>query len=75
MPFAILGLMILAYCAELKQCSTYEDVMSAVLAPWVKVVAEVCIIVYMFGCCTTFLIIIGEQISDSECLNIPFHVL
>ena len=66
MPFAILGLMILAYCAELKQCSTYEDIMSAVLAPWVKLVTEGCVIIYMFGCCTTFLVVIGEQMEDRE---------
>jgi amino acid permease len=64
--FIIATLLILAYAAEIKQVSTYESIVEQVCGPFFKILAELCIVVFCFGCATTFLVVIGDQAVDSE---------
>ena len=64
--FIIASLLILAYAAELKQASTYEDIVELVCGPFVKFLAELCVMVFCFGSVTAFLVVIGDQTVDSE---------
>lgn len=45
---------------------TYEDVIGAVWGPLAKTVAEICVTVYCFGTCVAFLVVVGDQLDDSE---------
>ena len=65
-PFCIAGLTILSYCSELTQSSSYELVMERMWGVWARVVLEICIAIYCFGVCITYLIVIGNQFEDSE---------
>lgn len=64
--FIITTLLILAYAAELKQVATYERIVEQVCGPFFRILAELCIVVFCFGCATTFLVVIGDQTVDSE---------
>ena len=64
--FIIASLLILAYAAEQKQAGTYEDIVELVCGPFVKILAEVCVMVFCFGSVTAFLVVIGDQTVDSE---------
>ncbi|KAJ7312072.1 hypothetical protein JRQ81_006409 [Phrynocephalus forsythii] len=59
--FIIGGLVILAYCSQANNESTYQEVVRAVCGKVVGVLCEVAIAVYTFGTCIAFLIIIGDQ--------------
>ena len=65
--FILVGLLLLAYMAEMKQVATYEGVMLEVCGPVMKVFADISIIMYGFGANTAFLVVIGDQLEDSEC--------
>ena len=60
------GIMILAYCAELHQASSYETMIEGMFGPIAKGIVEVCVAIYCFGSCLTYLVVIGDQIADSE---------
>ncbi len=68
--FIVIGLLILAYAAERRQVDTYEDVIGAVWGPVAKTVAEICVSVYCFGSTVAFLVVIGDQIDDSESVGL-----
>lgn len=70
LPFIMAGLMILAYCAELHQASSYETMMGGMFGPIAKGIVELCVAIYCFGSCLTYLVVIGDQISDSECWRV-----
>nr|XP_056718586.1 sodium-coupled neutral amino acid transporter 7 [Euleptes europaea] len=59
--FIIGGLVILAYCSQASNESTYQEVVWAVCGKVTGVLCEVAIAVYTFGTCIAFLIIIGDQ--------------
>jgi sodium-coupled neutral amino acid transporter 7/8 len=59
-----LGLIVLAHLAETLQASTYEEVVGRACGPVVKAVVDSCIIVYTFGTCIAFLVVIGDQLQD-----------
>uniref|UniRef100_A0AAY4BSE6 Sodium-coupled neutral amino acid transporter 7 n=1 Tax=Denticeps clupeoides TaxID=299321 RepID=A0AAY4BSE6_9TELE len=61
--FIISGLVILAYCSQVSNETTYQEVVRAVCGRLVGVVCEVAIAVYTFGTCIAFLIIIGDQLD------------
>lgn len=61
--FIICSLLVLALCADIKRSSTYQDVVSSMCGPRGRVFCEVCIILYCFGACITFLIVIGDQME------------
>ncbi len=65
-PFIIGGLMILSYCAELKQAGTYEEIMEHMFSHHLRLLTEILVSVYCFGACITYLVVIGEQIEDSK---------
>ncbi len=69
LPFIFGSLMILAYCAELKQAGTYEEIMERMFSPHLRSLTEVLVFVYCFGGCVTYLVIIGDQIEDGEINN------
>ena len=58
--------MTLAFCAELHQASSYETMIEGMFGPIAKGIVELCVAVYCFGSCLTYLVVIGEQIVDSE---------
>lgn len=64
LPFIIGGLVILAYCAELKQAATYEQIMEQMFGHWMRSVTELCVFIYCFGTCVTFIVVIGDQVED-----------
>ena len=67
-PFIVVGLLIMAHTAELKQAATYEDVVNESCGALARVLAEVCIVTFSFGSSTAYLVVVGDQIQDSKCL-------
>ncbi|XP_016350665.1 sodium-coupled neutral amino acid transporter 7 isoform X3 [Sinocyclocheilus anshuiensis] len=63
MVFSITGLVILAYCSQVSNETTYQEVILAVCGKVLGVVCELAIAVYTFGTCIAFLIIIGDQLD------------
>ncbi|MBN3309793.1 sodium-coupled neutral amino acid transporter 7 [Amia ocellicauda] len=61
--FIISGLVILAYCSQVSNETTYQEVVRAVCGRVPGVLCEVAIAVYTFGTCIAFLIIIGDQLD------------
>ncbi|XP_076879215.1 sodium-coupled neutral amino acid transporter 7 isoform X2 [Brachyhypopomus gauderio] len=61
--FIITGLVILAYCSQVSNESTYQEVIRAVCGKVLGVICEIAIAVYTFGTCIAFLIIIGDQLD------------
>ncbi|XP_007438959.1 putative sodium-coupled neutral amino acid transporter 7 [Python bivittatus] len=59
--FIIGGLVILAYCSQASNERTYQEVVWAICGRVLGVLCEVAIVVYTFGTCIAFLIIIGDQ--------------
>ena len=58
--------MILAYCAELHQASSYETMIEGMFGRIAKGIVELCVAIYCFGSCLTYLVVIGDQIADGE---------
>lgn len=72
------GLIILAYCSQVSNERTYQEVVWAVCGKVPGVLCEVAIAVYTFGTCIAFLIIIGDQEDKSKCVpwgNKSSHLL
>ena len=61
-----MGLIVLAHLAETLQASTYEEVVGRACGKVAKAIVDVCIIVYTFGTCIAFLVVIGDQLQDCE---------
>nr|XP_023671767.1 putative sodium-coupled neutral amino acid transporter 7 [Paramormyrops kingsleyae] len=61
--FIIGGLVVLAYCSQVSNEITYQEVVRAVCGRVTGVICEVAIAVYTFGTCIAFLIIIGDQLD------------
>ncbi|XP_069948994.1 sodium-coupled neutral amino acid transporter 7 isoform X2 [Cherax quadricarinatus] len=59
--FALGSLIILVKCANERRCSTYQELVLHMCNPGWNVVASLCISVYCFITCITFIIIIGDQ--------------
>ena len=58
----------LAHLAETLQAGTFEEVVGGACGQVVKAVVDGCIIVYTFGTCIAFLVVIGDQLQDCECV-------
>lgn len=56
----------LAHLAETLQAATYEEVIGRACGPVVKAVVDTCIIIYTFGTCIAFLVVIGDQLQDCK---------
>ncbi|XP_050409346.2 sodium-coupled neutral amino acid transporter 7-like [Patella vulgata] len=59
--FIVAAIMILAYCSDLSDAATYQDVVLSVCGKKTQTGAAICLFCYCFGACITFLIIIGDQ--------------
>lgn len=59
--FALGSLIIIARCASERNCKTYQELILHMCSPGWNVVASVCISIYCFVTCITFIIIIGDQ--------------
>ncbi|CAF0958885.1 unnamed protein product, partial [Brachionus calyciflorus] len=58
------ALVILAYCTDKKQSANFQDVVYGMCGKKWQTINSFCIILYMFGCCITFFIIIGDQLDQ-----------
>ena len=67
-------MLILGYTAEVKQKDTYEDAVSAVWGPTMRIFVELCIFFYCFGASIAYLAVIGDQFDDSMC-NLIGHMI
>lgn len=71
MVILIVGaLLILAYCTDSNQSSNFQDVIYSMCGKKWQTINSLCIILYMFGCCITFFIIIGDQLDQSKHWNL-----
>nr|XP_046241744.1 putative sodium-coupled neutral amino acid transporter 7 [Scatophagus argus] len=61
--FIISGLVILGYCSQVSNESTYQEVVRAACGKVIGVLCEVSIAVYTFGTCIAFFIVIGDQLD------------
>ncbi|XP_035507743.1 putative sodium-coupled neutral amino acid transporter 7 [Morone saxatilis] len=61
--FIISGLVILGYCSQVSNESTYQEVVRAACGKVTGVICEVAIAVYTFGTCIAFFIVIGDQLD------------
>jgi sodium-coupled neutral amino acid transporter 7/8 len=60
------SLLVLAWCSDRGGCvNTYQDVMRVCGKNWQRA-ASVCVVLYCYGTCITFLIIIGDQSDRSK---------
>ncbi|XP_034045454.1 putative sodium-coupled neutral amino acid transporter 7 [Thalassophryne amazonica] len=60
--FIISGLVILGYCSQVSNESTYQEVVRATCGKVIGVLCEVAIAIYTFGTCIAFFIVIGDQL-------------
>ncbi|KAM9366106.1 sodium-coupled neutral amino acid transporter 7 [Symphorus nematophorus] len=61
--FIISGLVILGYCSQVSNESTYQEVVRATCGKVTGVLCEVAIAIYTFGTCIAFFIVIGDQLE------------
>lgn len=61
--FIISGLVILGYCSQVSNESTYQEVVRASCGKVTGVLCEVAIAIYTFGTCIAFFIVIGDQLD------------
>ncbi|XP_059207938.1 sodium-coupled neutral amino acid transporter 7 [Centropristis striata] len=61
--FIISGLVILGYCSQVSNESTYQEVVRATCGKFTGILCEVAIAIYTFGTCIAFLIVIGDQLD------------
>lgn len=59
--FILSGLLILSYCADWNGAKSMQEVMSFVFGRKAERASSICIAIYCFGTCITFLIIMGDQ--------------
>lgn len=59
--FITAALVILANCSDITNTSTMQDMFSKFYGTKSLFLCAFCIMIYSFGCCLTFLIIIGDQ--------------
>ncbi|KAK0047865.1 sodium-coupled neutral amino acid transporter 7 [Biomphalaria pfeifferi] len=57
----VTSILILVHCSDIKNCNTYQDVVSAICGPVAQLACVVMIVIVTFGTCVTFLVIIGDQ--------------
>ena len=64
--FVICAILILAYCSDIKGTTTYQDVVLSVCGRNAQRMCSFTLMVYCFGTCITFLIIIGDQWEECK---------
>ena len=60
------SLMILGYCTHIYKQPTYQEVLEVVCGRLVGFLAEIFIILYMFGTGTAMIIIVGDQFDKGK---------
>lgn len=61
--FIINGLVILGYCSQVSNESTYQEVVRATCGKVTGILCEIAIAIYTFGTCIAFFIVIGDQLD------------
>ena len=61
MVFIVGALVILAYCSDVNQSCTYQDVLHSICGKLSKHACSLSVALYCFGTCVTFFIIIADQ--------------
>ncbi|KAG7482200.1 hypothetical protein JOB18_015640 [Solea senegalensis] len=69
--FIITGLVILGYCSQVSNESTYQEVVRAACGRVTGVLCEVAIAIYTFGTCIAFFIVIGDQLDRLVAVATP----
>lgn len=59
--FITAALIILAACSDLTKTSSMQDTLAGLCGPRALILCGICVTIYSFGCCLTFIIIIGDQ--------------
>ncbi|KAK3751369.1 hypothetical protein RRG08_006037, partial [Elysia crispata] len=59
--FVVITYLILGYCADIKGSNNYQDVIHSLCGARAQLACAVCITLYCFGTCITFLIFIGDH--------------
>ena len=60
--FFIMGsLLMLAFCSDVSGSSTYQDVVQHLCGKRAQILTSIAVVLYCFGTCVTFLIIIADQ--------------
>lgn len=59
--FITAALVILANCSDVANSSTMEDMFANFYGQKSLFLCALCIMIYSFGCCLTFLIVVGDQ--------------
>jgi len=63
------ALLILAFLTDTNKSANFQDVVYSMCGKRWQTINSICIILYMFGCCITFFIIIGDQLDQVlECI-------
>ncbi|KAF6771890.1 hypothetical protein AHF37_08012 [Paragonimus kellicotti] len=71
---AWIGLIILAYCADHSGTGTYQENVKACCGHRVNMACSVVIALYTFGCCITYLIIIGDLWDKGNFSPVWVHI-
>ena len=64
--FIVGSLFLLAYCSELKQSDTFPSTIKTICGKPTEVASAICIVLYTYGTCITFLIVIDDQLSQCK---------
>ncbi|XP_028392393.1 putative sodium-coupled neutral amino acid transporter 7 [Dendronephthya gigantea] len=56
---------ILGYCGRLRQTKNYQDTIRDYCGPIAQVVCQINVVLYMFGCNVTHMILIGDQLTKA----------
>lgn len=59
--FITAALLILANCSDFTYTDTMQDMFAGLCGSKLLIFCGVCVAVYSFGCCLTFIIIVGDQ--------------
>ncbi|XP_033626902.1 putative sodium-coupled neutral amino acid transporter 7 isoform X1 [Asterias rubens] len=62
--FIIASLLVLAVCADVRNSNSYQDIIQSMCGTTGNIACTICIIIYCFGTCVTFFIIIGDQLDS-----------
>ena len=57
-------MLILAFLTDTNKSANFQDVVYSMCGKRWQTINSICIILYMFGCCITFFIIIGDQLDQ-----------
>ncbi|KAH0568853.1 putative sodium-coupled neutral amino acid transporter 7 [Cotesia glomerata] len=59
--FITIALVTLANCSDITKTSSMPDTVAGLCGPKTLILCGICVTIYSFGCCLTFIIVIGDQ--------------